>query len=108
MQRINPILNITRYTYLKSEIDHCHQASFNKFLEKYFLNVDFDSYDDQVPSIFDVLDITCGLAYGSNLAIGFSWEDDFGGNRRQNSWYESILQISNRYFMALNLIDCIM
>ena len=82
-------------------------SEFNKFFEKYFLNVDFDSYDDQVPSIFDVLDITCGLAYGNNLAIGYSWEDDFGGNRRQNSWYESILQISNRYFIALNLIDCI-
>ena len=107
MKDINPILDIARYTYQKREIDYCHQVNFNKFLEKYFLNVDFDSYDDQVPSIFDVLDITSGLAYGSNLAIGFSWEDDFGGNRRQNSWYESILQISIRYFIASNLIDCI-
>ena len=80
---------------------------FNKFLEKDFFTVDFNSYNDQVPSIFDGLDITCGLAYGNNLAIGYSWEDDFGGNRRQSSWYESILQISNRYFIALKLIDCI-
>ena len=102
MQCINPIVNITRYTYLKREIDYCRQVSFTitNFLKKAFLNVDFNPYDDQVPSIFCGLDITWGGDYGNSLAIGFNWEDDFGGNRRQSSWYESVLQISNRYLIA--------
>ena len=76
--------------------------TFNKLLKRDFLNIDFKPYDDQTPSVLYSLDIACGVAYGSSLAMGFKWEDHFGRNRRQGSWYASILQISNRYLMPKN------
>ena len=75
--------------------------------KKDFSSVDFKFYDDQIFSVLCRLDIPRGVAYGSSLAMGFKWEDHFGRNRRQGSWYASILQISNRYLIEIKWIDCI-
>ena len=70
-------------------------------MKKDFPNIDFKPYDDQTHSVLYSLDIACGVAHGSSLAMGFEWEDHFGRNRRQRSWYASILQISNIYLMPI-------
>ena len=102
LKDINAILNITRYTYLKREIDYCHQVNFlTNCRKKDFSSVDFKFYDDQISSILYSLDIPRGVAYSSSLAIPCKWEAYFGRNQRQRSWYASILQVSNRYLIEI-------